>query len=212
MDTGHKQISKKLPAIAIGVAVIFILGLITMKVPSKQYKMSSEETLKTMLDRSELIRPEKFIEIYYNNDSSYQFIDLRSAHEYLQGHIKGAINLPAHKLLNKESESILNQDKKINILYYTDQCGACSNWIILKQLGYKNNMFLQGGYNYVRKFIIDKYAPMSGDYSVEKPKYDFAKIVKETAGSVGSSASNNDSNETPVIIKKEKPEEEEGGC
>ena len=213
MDTGHKQISKKLPAIAIGAAVIIILGLITMKVPTRQYKMSNEKVLEVMLKRNELIRPDKFMQIYYNNDSSYQFIDLRSAHEYLKGHIKGAINIPAHKLLDKESEKYLNQDKKINILYFSDQCGACSNWMILKQLGYKNNRFLQGGYDYVNKYIIEKYAPMSGDYSVEKPKYDYAKIVKETAGagSAASSSADEDDAPTQVIIKKDE-KEEEGGC
>ena len=81
--------------------------------------------------------------------------------------------------------------------------------MILKQIGYPNNKILQGGYDYVTKNIIDEYSPMVGDYSAEKPKYDFKAIINRTAG--GSSSSSNTDVLVP-IVKGKKKKTEEGGC
>jgi hypothetical protein len=110
--------------------------------------------------------------------------------------------------LDDEFKNILNQNEKINVLYYSDQCGACGPWMILKQIGYKNNKLLQGGYDYVRKNIIEEYQPMSGNYSAEKAKYDFAKIIKNTP----SSGSDINIGNIPIVVTKKKKEREAGGC
>ena len=106
------------------------------------YKISNEEMLEEALLREDLIRPEKFMEIWYNKDTMYRFIDLRSSPEFLEGHLKNAIHIPIHKILSDEYNDILNQVEKINVLYYSDHCGACGPWMIFKQLGYKNNKIL----------------------------------------------------------------------
>lgn len=210
---GHQKISNKLPIIGISAIVIIVLGLIFMSSTKYHYKISNEEMLDDVLSRQDLIRPDKFIDIYYNNDTLYRFIDLRSSPEYLEGHLKNAVHIPIHKILADEYNDILNQDEKINILYYSDHCGACGPWMILKQLGYKNNKILIGGYDYVKPFIIDNYSPMTGNFSAEKAKYDFVKVINETSG-----AGQDDSElekEIPsktIIIKKGNNTEEEGGC
>jgi rhodanese-related sulfurtransferase len=199
-----QQITGKLPLVASILVGIIVIGLLTMTVPKFKYKMSTQEILTEVLKHEDLVKPDKFMEIYYYNDSLYQFIDLRSSKEFLKGHIKGAIHIPLHKLLDSEYKKILNQSSKINILYYSDQCGACGPWMILTQLGYKNNKVLAGGYDYVKSNIIDSYSPMSGDFLMEKPKYDYAKIVSETAGaSVGkSNPTTSAPTGTPVVKKK----------
>ena len=83
--------------------------------------------------------------------------------------------------------------------------------MILTQLGYKNNFILAGGYVYVTKHIIDEYSPMLGDYSAEKAKYDFKKVINSTAGGSGANSSSSSAAPAPIVKKKVK-KEEEGGC
>ena len=206
-----KKISQKLPIIGIVFIIIVIFGLLTMEKPKHHYRMDTEKMLVKTLQHDYIIRYDKFFDIYHNQDSLYRFIDLRSAHDFQVGHLLGAINIPLSKILNKEYKDIVNQNKKINVLYYSDQCGACGPWMILKQLGYKNNFILAGGYDYVTKHIIDEYSPMLGDYSAEKAKYDFKKVINSTAGGSGANSSSSSAAPAPIVKKKVK-KEEEGGC
>lgn len=209
----YTRISNKLPIMGVITLVFFTIALILMKRPEHKYVQTVEQTLEKVMERNDVIRPKKFMEIYYNNDSLYQFIDLRSAHDFIKGHLPGAVNIPLSKVLDKEYEPIFNQDKKINIMYYSDQCGACGPWLLLEQLGYKNNKILQGGYDYVKNNIIDNFSPMSANYSQENAKYDFAKIISEKGGNSSGAESTQSSGAAPVIIKKKaKKGGGGGGC
>jgi rhodanese-related sulfurtransferase len=205
-----KKISNKLPIIGVIFILLIIIGFATMERPKHLYRMSTEQMLEKALKYDYILRFDKFIDIYYNHDSLYQFIDLRSAHDYQIAHLSGAINIPLAKVLDDEYKDILNQDKKINILYYSNQCGACGPWMILSQIGYKNNYVLAGGYDFVQEYIIKNYAPMLGNYSAEKAKYNYKELISNTAGGAGASSSEVVA-PTP-IIKKKAVEEEEGGC
>jgi len=205
-----KKISDKLPTLGIIFILIVIFGLITMERPKHTYRLTTDEMLSRTLNHDYIIRFDKFFDIYHKQDSLYRFIDLRSAHDFQIGHLPGAINIPLAKILDDEYKDIVNQDEKINVFYYSDQCGACGPWMILTQLGYKNNYVLGGGYDYVKEHIIDEYSPMLGDYSAEKAKYNFKEVINSTAGAA-SSASSESSAPVPVIKKKPK-QEEEGGC
>lgn len=206
-----KKISAKLSIIGVIFILIVIIGLLTMERPKHNYKLSTNEMLAKTMKHDYIIKFDKFFDIYYNNDSLYRFIDLRSAHDYQVSHLKGALNIPISKILDDQFKDIVNQDDKINVLYYSNQLGACSPWMILTQLGYKNNFILGGGYDYVKEHIIDEYSPMLGSFSDEKPKYDYKEVVSNTAG--GASASSSSASNTPApIIKKKAAKEEEGGC
>jgi len=210
----HSVISNKLPIGGLVFVIIIILGVVFVNEPHKRYRISTEEMLTEVQSYEDIVGPEKVMDILYGDDSLYRFIDLRSSHEYIKGHLEHAINIPIHKIFDKEYAKILNQDKRINILYYSDHCGACGPWMILKQLGYKNNKILLGGYDYVNDFILKEYSPMTGNFKNENAKYDYAKIVSETAGagSVATQSSSNKPASSTPIKKKKKKVEEEGGC
>lgn len=208
----YSVISNKLPIGGLIFAIIVILGALLVKEPHKKYKISTEEMLTEVQSYNDVVGPDVIMDILYGNNKQFRFIDLRSSHDFLKGHLDNAINIPIHRIFDDEYKAILNQDEYINILYYSDHCGACGPWMILKQLGYKNNKILLGGYDYVNDFILKEYSPMTGNFKNEKSKYDYAKIVSETAGA-GSAATQSTakkSNATPM--KKKKKVEEEGGC
>jgi rhodanese-related sulfurtransferase len=209
----YTLISNILPIGAVVFAVVIILGVIFIKQPDKEYQISDSEMLKKLLSYEQTIGPDKVVDILFEKDSLYRFIDLRSTPDFINGHIEGAINIPISHIFDDKYEKILNQDKKINILYYSDHCGACGPWMILSQLGYKNNKILLGGYDYVNEHILKSYAPLSGNYKNEKAHYDYAKVISETAGA-GSSVKTSSPTKptTPPVKKKKKEVAEDGGC
>ncbi len=213
-NNGHslesKKISNKLPTIGTIFILVVIIGFLTMERPKHVYRLTTDEMLSKTMAHDYIIRFDKFFDIYYNHDSLYRFIDLRSAHDYQIGHLPGAINIPLAKILDDEYKDIVNQDQKINVFYYSDQCGACGPWMILTQLGYKNNYVLAGGYDFVTEHIINDYSPMLGDFSAEKAKYNFKEVINSTAG--GASAASSEVSAPVPVIKKKPKEEEEGGC
>ena len=114
LNIGHKKISNKLPIIGISAVIIIVIGILLINHPKIKYRVSTEKMLEISIEKKDIIRPADFMHIYFTKDSTYRFIDLRSAHEFLIGHLDGAVNIPIHKLLDDEYKDILKQDEKIN--------------------------------------------------------------------------------------------------
>lgn len=211
----HKKISNILPIASLVFLLVIVLALISLNKPEYEFKMTTDQAHELIQDQSNIVVSAiDASEILLNNDSLYRFIDLRSPAEYLKAHLPGAINIPVHRILEKENQAIFNQDKVINVLYTNNHCDACGPWLILSQLGYKNNKILQGGFNFAKANIIDQFSPLSGNYRNEKAKYDFAEIVRRTAGNTVGASETQKNAEAPTIVipKKKQAQEEVGGC
>jgi len=208
----HQVISDKLPILILIFAGIILIGFFFLKEPKMKYAITETQMLEELVARKAVLRPQQLATILYSHDSLYRFIDLRSPAEFIKGHLPNAINIPVHRIFEDAYKEILNQDEKINILYHSDHCGACGPWMLLEQVGYKNNRILLGGYDFVKPHILDTYSPETGDYLNEKPKYDFAKVVSQTSSGSSSSTGSTTSKKAPVKKKKTKRAEEEGGC
>jgi rhodanese-related sulfurtransferase len=76
-------------------------------------------------------------------------IDVRSAREYEQGHIPGAVNIPLQDIGDKIRK--VKKDKEL-VIYC--RSGNQSIWAIkrLMGMGYKNLFNLKGGYNAWKRF------------------------------------------------------------
>ena len=194
-------------------ASIILLGLIFMPKPVKHYQISEEEMLARIIKAQGIAGPEVIVDLIYNPDDKYRFIDLRSAPEYLNGHLPNAINIPINHIFDKEYEKIWKEEGKTNLLYYADHAGACGPWMILNQTGYKNIKIVLGGYHYVNDYIINSYGPMTGSHRDEKANYDFAKISSQTSGGgVSVSAAEGDKPAGVPVVKKKKEGKSGGGC
>jgi rhodanese-related sulfurtransferase len=191
---------------------IIILGLIFMPKPKKTYKISENQMLEQLVAQYGIAGPELVTDMIYQPNEKYQFIDLRNSPDFQLGHLPNAINIPVKHIFDKEYEAILNPGDKINVLYAADHAAACGPWMILRQLGYNNNLIMLGSYDYVKNNIIEDFAPMSGNFRDEKPKFDFAKIISETSG--GKVSSGTETNNPGIIpaVKKKKEPKSGGGC
>ena len=198
--------------ISIFAAIIF-LGMIFMPEPQKHYKITEEQMLAKIISFDGVAGPEVIVDLIYKPNDKFQFIDLRSAPEYLKGHLPNAINIPVNHIFDKEYEQIWSQTDKTNILYYADHAGACGPWMLLNQLGYKNNKIMLGGYDYVNENIIQKYSPLTGNFRDEKAKYNYAKSISETSGTnVTAPAGEATKTGNAPVVKKKKEGKTSGGC
>ena len=71
-------------------------------------------------------------------------IDVRSAAEYKEGHLSGAINVPEYEIKSKFNKLNLEKDKII-ILYCISGYRSKRAYIKLKKLGYNRIYNLYGG-------------------------------------------------------------------
>ena len=88
------------------------------------------------------------IELHYLNQANV--IDIRSAYDYSNGHIDGAINIPYYNLLNNYSHYL----SKYSLYYIYCDFGEQSREISkrLNCFGY-NTINIIGGYQEYKKFL-----------------------------------------------------------
>ncbi len=178
---------------------------------SRDYTLSPQETLQVVLKDQDIVSPEELADVVLMGAGNYQLIDLRTPHEFLVEHARGAVNLPAKNLLKEENLSLLNQGGKTPLLYGNNSEQVYSYYILLKQLGVKNIKIAFGGYDFIKDNILDSYGIRSGSYYSERARYDYAKVVSEIAGSGAAPATSSAPKAKKKIIKRKK-KEVEGGC
>jgi len=194
------------------VLVIIIKGFVSVSKKDNPYKLSTEETLSDALTDKDYIIPEKLKDLLKTDVDKYRLIDLRNPYDFEKAHLENAINIPFKDLLSPHYTKILNQGEKINILYADNEHLPNQALLILKQLGYKNNCILGGGYDYLmqneQNDTIRKYY-----FPDDKPLYDYAKITGETGKSDIPKETATESKEPVKIIKKERRTNKvAGGC
>jgi len=163
------------------ISIIFLVFIVLISCTSenrKKYAIDSKTALEDYITGKDILSVEKMANILLcKQEHIYQLIDLRTPHEYAQGHINGAINIPAKNILDMDYYKILNQDDNINVLYCRGENQAINIYMILHQLGFKNIKVSLGGYDFLNDHVVKKYGIKSGDYDDEKPKYDFLRLI-----------------------------------
>ena len=179
----------------------------------KQYALTVQETLDVINSKADILTAKEVADILLNENSSqsYQFIDIRTPHEFNVWHVQGALNMPGKNILSPEYNDILNNENITKVIYCKGSHQAMNIYTELIQLGYKNLKVSLGGYAFLKDHIIDSLTIENGIYNEDSALYDYAKVVKETSGgaSVGSE------NKTPKARKKvvrRKKKSVEGGC
>ena len=197
--------------------IIYLVGLLALSsCNTKQdirFKLSPEEAAQEANSGSYVISPELLGDIYYSMDksSNYQFIDLRTPLLYDNGHLKGAINIPFTALShNHNCETFISQ-KHINIIYGESTEQVIFAGFLLQQLGIQNYFIILGDYDFIENNIIKHYNVLSAPYNPEIAQYNYAKIVKETAGSQNYSGGGKTAKPT-LHIKRRKKAAAGGGC
>ena len=198
--------------------LIIPLGLIIAAVPqnkTKPYKLSADQLLGEANTRTQFIAPETVADMIVKKDPSVQLIDVRNQDEFEKFSLPGAINIPVADLLSDKYADVLNQDVKMNIFYSNGTVNANEAWMITRQLGYKNNLVLEGGLNYWFEAILNPQKPASTSPDEEFAKYDFRLSAGKALGggmTVQTSPNQITSPAKPAIQSVPKKKKAAGGC
>jgi rhodanese-related sulfurtransferase len=198
-------------------AILIPLGLIIAAVPentTKQYKLTAEQLLEEVKSGTQFIHPDEVADMIISKDPSLQLIDVRNAGEFEKFNLPNSINIPLADILNPEWEDYINQDVRLNVFYSNGSNDANQAWMIMRQLGYRNNYVLQGGVNYWAETIMNPEAPANTSPNEEFAKYDLRKGAGMALGGAVETAQPSVATGTPIppVQKREKKKTVQGGC
>lgn len=188
---------------------IIVIGLLTIGKSKFHYKVSKEEMISKILAADYLVSPESAKAILSQDNVHVKFVDLRNKYDFNLGHVKDALNIPTHKLLDKESLALFKDTTFTYILYGAKELDANGPWMVLSQMGFPNFKVLKGGYE----------TYVSGE-AVANRIYPYDKILTEAEAEVGIAKLQSATEGKAKAKKKVKviprkvvvKEEEEEGC
>ncbi len=124
----------------LGLALMLILLTFLFRPNSPQFQLNADNSMKLILDPAGTIRPQDL--------ANRQLVDIRSEELYAMGHPTNAISMPLRKLLDKASvqrfNELLHEGKEV-VLCGSNELQATAPWLLLRQLGYRNILLLEGG-------------------------------------------------------------------
>jgi rhodanese-related sulfurtransferase len=179
-----------------------------------KYDLSPKEALAYAQTNEDVIPMDELADMYFRKAEypNVQFIDLRTPLEFDASHLPGAVNIPIKSLVMRDNCSVMIINDKVNVLYGKSGDQAFEAGLLLKQVGINNFKICPADYSFLKNNLMDKYDVMTGVYDNEKARYDYAKVVAETAGAAASAGSSSAPAPAKPIIKRKKKEAGGGGC
>jgi rhodanese-related sulfurtransferase len=147
MDELNK--TNRLTIAVIGIVLVIIIGLVTLRRPDIKYSLTPAESLALLNDTALVISPEQTTALVKDSSGKTIFIDVRNSIAFDRGHIKNAVNIPVRELFTKKNMSAFRDIEKAGqtaILYGETQQQANGPWFMLRQTGFKNVLLFTGSY------------------------------------------------------------------
>ncbi len=201
--------TKRISISAVLFLLIVVIAILTFEKPQHVFEKNTEATLHEIVNNS-------YILTLHHLDSmkplQYELIDIRSNFEYSKGHIKNAINISTHQILENDYIKLFDELKESNktiVLYGKDPDEANSAWMVLYQLGYENAKILCVETSYIdNEFQVKNYA-------LEKAAINYADVMTASKGTAKEAVKTIEKPKAPkrIITKpKKKKRIPEGGC
>jgi hypothetical protein len=159
-----------------GVALLILLGVLLALSPAgtrKAATFSPQALAEAITNESDHIAAEELAKWLIDKKPDLLMVDMRSAEEFAQYHLPGAVNIPFNKLFEPEAQETLSNDNTI-VLYSNGGTHAAQAWVLLKQIGIESYVLL-GGLNYWTEAILSPKAPSDLVADAEILKYQFQK-------------------------------------
>jgi rhodanese-related sulfurtransferase len=147
MDELNK--TNRLTIAVIGIVLVIIIGLVTLRRPDIKYSLTPEESIALLNDPALIITPEQASALLKDSAGKTVFIDVRNSIAFDRGHVKNAVNIPVRELFAKKSKATFRDIEKAGqtaVLYGETQQQANGPWLMLRQTGFKNVLLFTGTY------------------------------------------------------------------
>ena len=127
--------------------VILAFGGVAAVLPGRQNDailLNERQVLQEVLQKANYFSVDELAHLLVSGDPSIRVLDLRPVVDFKEP-IPGALNIPLDSLFSENYAYLFDQDVMKNVLYSNDDQVATQVWMIITQLGYKNNYLLKGG-------------------------------------------------------------------
>jgi rhodanese-related sulfurtransferase len=213
MDELNK--TNRLTIAVIGIVLVLIIGLVTLRRPDIKYSLTPAESLALLNDPSQVITPEQATALLKDSSGKTIFIDVRNSIAFNRGHIKNAVNIPVREMFAKKSRAIFHDIEKAGqtaVLYGESQQQANGPWLLLRQTGFKNVILFTGSFAQIDMTTADSLTRLLPQLS-ETPLIDTAALKAITApAAVGKDASQAGKTEKKSVAPVKKATTSGGGC
>lgn len=210
-----KELNKtnRLTIVVVAIVLVFVTGILTLRKPDLKYVLTPAQSLEMLGDSSDSMTPGKALAILAANDGKTVLIDVRNSIAFGRGHVKDARNIPVRELFTKQNLSFLKDAEKGQqtiLIYGETPKQANGPWIMLRQLGFKNVLFVNGTFNQIS---ITENDSISGKTCLqnEVPLIDTAALKKLSASSSLSQTNVENPGPDKKTVKPAKVEPASGG-
>jgi len=204
----------------VAVYTAVILAVIMLFLPGSsrnRYSFKPEDLAAAINAGEDQIAPGDLAAMLIQGKGDLLLVDIRSEEDFTKGAIKGAVNIPLAKLLQRATIDAELPEIKTIILYSNGDTHAHQAWLVLKAAGV-NAYVLQGGYNGWVESVLNPVKP-AGDSDDEMLKYETAKSIAASFGGSGAvkeqdtSAKSGNTGATPAVKPIIQPKKKKlGGC
>jgi len=119
--------------------------IIVLVLPRKRnFSLTGEEILGQINLRAHIISVQKFKEMYAG-EPGLQLVDLRGVMEFTDGHLQGALNLPAASLSTGDIHGFFEKKGQTRVIYAAETYQAEMYWILFAQMGVERLYVLETG-------------------------------------------------------------------
>jgi rhodanese-related sulfurtransferase len=179
---------------------------------NRSVEMNAEELLREVLSETFVVKPDELAYLLIQQDPSIQLIDVRGKEDYEAYSLPGAINIPFDSLMTENWGGYLDQDVKKNVLFSTGTTLSSRAWMLLKQRGYRQNYFLDGGLNAWFSTIIEPPVPPASASAEVQERFQTRRAASQFfTGKTGTPPPQNQGG--PLIpIQRKKKGMVKGGC
>lgn len=173
----------KILLVAALLLIIIVLAFRFINTPEYKFVKDNPSSPIDYTNTAYFFTPNALAKSIIEEDNKIVLVDIRSNHDYVNGHLPKAKNIAKTNILDKENYKFFSQLKKNNqtaVLYGQDVEEANIPFMILNQLGIENIRIASKGYQFFQNNDLEKLASSEIDYStIEVPAADFAKFIAD---------------------------------
>lgn len=161
--------------------IILALGTIAAMLPNRKndsIQLNETELLNEMLLETNYISPDELSHYLISGDPGIRLIDVRDTADF-KNPLPRAINIPVDSIFSDNYAFIFDQLSVKNVIYASSDIKAVQVWMIVEQLGYRNNYLLKGGLEAWKSTILNPERPPISAAQEEMELYEQRLAAKQ---------------------------------
>jgi len=160
---------------------VLMAGLLISRFSAGKYRSSNAGVLEISLQDDFIMEYAELVSIRNDTEHNLQFIDLRNAESFSQGHIPGAVNIPLNSIFEREYSKIFGEEGT-KVLYSDQEMHAVHAALMLLGKGFRGIRVLPGSFSVIEAHILtERPDPAYLYYRDDKARFDYPRFMQGSA-------------------------------